>query len=88
MERINPRFFYHLGALLKPLTQMRVENTSRMDIWLASRDVQSIVSILLDFYSALTVCRNTGLELIKAITDVADWVSEAPSSDWQKKTIR
>ncbi|MFC2002357.1 hypothetical protein ACFLV4_00150 [Chloroflexota bacterium] len=85
MERINPVFFYQVGALLKPLTEMQVEHTSRVDIWLRATEVDSIIRVLLDFYSSLTVCRRSGVELINTIADVADWMRKTPPKEWQEE---
>ena len=85
MERINPVFFYGLGALLTPLTKMEANTSTRVDIWLASLDVDPIVRSLLDFYSALTVCRRTGGELIAIIADVKDWIDKTAGNEWTKE---
>ena len=85
MKRINPAFFYGLGALLTPLTKMEAKNSTRVDIWLASRDVDPIVRSLLDFYSALTVCRHTGGELINAIAEAGKWMRKTPAKEWEKE---
>ena len=85
MERINPLFFYQLGALLRPLTEMEAEALTRVDIWHASLDVDPVVRSLLDFYSALTVCRRTGVELINTIAEVGKWMQETPAKEWQKE---
>ncbi len=85
MERINPVFFYGLGALLTPFTKMEAKTSTRVNIWLASRDVDPIVRSLLDFYSALTVCRRAGGELINAIAEVGKWMGETPPKEWEKE---
>ena len=84
MERINPLFFYHLGALLKPLTKMDAQPSTRIDVWRASFDIDPAVRTLLDFYSALTVCRRTGVELVNAAAEVRKWMDETPPKEWQK----
>lgn len=85
VERINPVFFYQLGALLNPLTKKEAKDSSRVDIWVASLGLDPIVRSLLDFYSALTVCRRTGVELINTIAEVADWMRKTPANEWQKE---
>lgn len=84
MERINPTFFYALGASLAPLTKMESKASTRVAIWLASRGLDSFVGSLLDFYSALTVCRRTGGELINATGEVEKWISDTPAKEWEK----
>jgi len=84
MERINPAFFYALGASLAPLAKMESKASTRVTIWLASRGLDSIVGSLLGFYSALTVCRRTGDELIKAIGEVEEWIRKTPVKEWEK----
>jgi hypothetical protein len=66
MEKINLPFFYELGAQLKPLTMMEVNNSNRFNIYIAANTVCAYVNNLLDSYSALTVCRKSGEELIRA----------------------
>lgn len=85
MERINPEFFYGLGGLLMPLTKKEPNASTRVDTWLASLDVDPIVRSLLNFYSALTVCRRTGGELINAIAEAGKWMRETPATEWEKE---
>ena len=85
MERINPVFFYALGASLTPLTKLESTASTRVDIWIASLDADPIVRSLLEFYSALTVCRLTGGELINAITEVGNWIHKTPGKEWEKE---
>lgn len=85
MERINPLFFYQLGALLTPVTQMEAKTLTRVDIWLRARSVSPVIYSLLDFYSALAVCRRTGGELINAITEAEDWINQTPADKWQQE---
>ncbi len=85
MEKINLPFFYQLGSLLKPLTEMEVGKSTRVDIFLASNNANSYVRKLLDAYPALTVCRGSGEELIKATTEILTWLQITPSDEWQKE---
>ena len=85
MERINSMFFYDLGARITPLCEMKVGRTARIDIWIIARQVDAIIRSLFDYYSALTVCRRTGIELLKAIGEVANWVHNTTPPDLEKK---
>ena len=85
MEKINLPFFYQLGALLKPLTEMEVNDSNRVDIYIKASAVSSYVRGLLDSYSALTVCRSSGEELIKATGEMYEWLSKTPSEEWGKE---
>lgn len=85
MEKINLPFFYQLGSLLKPLTEMEVGKSKRVDIYFASSAVSSYVRNLLDAYPTLTVCRSSGEELIKATGEVLTWLRSTPSDEWEKE---
>lgn len=85
VEKINLPFFYQLGSLLKPLTEMEVGKSKRLDIYLASSNVSSYVRNLLDAYATLTVCRNSGNEIIRASGEVLTWLRSTPSDEWEKE---
>ncbi|MFC2021291.1 hypothetical protein ACFLU1_05880 [Chloroflexota bacterium] len=84
MERINPAFFYALGAELAPLTKMEPNPQTRVSIWIASLRTEPTVVSLLDFYSGLTVCRRTGHEFINAVAEERKWIHDTPSKDWEQ----
>lgn len=84
MKKINLPFFYHLGALLNPLTEFTVEPSNRVDILIASIGVQGNVMFLLNSFSTLTVCRNCGEQLIGVIEGVREWMRTTPSDKWAK----
>jgi hypothetical protein len=85
MEKIDLPFFYQLGAVLRPLTQEEVKNSTRVNIWLKTFRVGRNVRNLLDLFSTLTVCRGTGEELISATKEVGNWMNQTPASEWEKK---
>lgn len=85
MEKINLPFFYQLGAQLKPLTEMEVKDSNRVDIYIASSTVSAYVRNLLDAYPALTVCRDNGEELIKASGEMLTWLRSTPHDEWGKE---
>lgn len=85
MEKINLPFFYQLGSLLKPLTEMEVGKSKRVDIYIASSGVSSYVRSLLEAYPTLAVCRRSGEELIKATGEILTWLRSTPSDEWEKE---
>jgi len=85
MEKINLPFFYQLGSLLKPLTEIEIGKTKRLDIYLASSPVSQHVRNLLSAYPTLIVCRDSGEELIKATGEILTWLRNTPSADWEKE---
>lgn len=85
MEKINLPFFYQLGALLRPLTEMEAKDTNRFDIYVAANRVIGYVRSLLDSYSTLTVCRNSGEELIKTTEEMLKWLRSTPHDEWEKE---
>lgn len=85
MEKIDLPFFYQLGAVLKPLTEMEAKDSTRVDIWLASFHVGENVRDLLDLFSTLTVCRGAGKELISVIEEAGNWMRQTPAQEWHKQ---
>lgn len=71
MERINLPFFYQLGAQLSSLTKMTwIEPSKRLEIYFSSITLRLSLNFLFSSFSALTVCRPAGLDLISAINDI------------------
>ena len=85
MEKINLPFFYQLGSLLKPLTEMEAGTAKRLDIYIASSTVSAYVRNLLDAYPTLTVCRDSGDELIGASREMSTWLRSTPPDEWEKE---
>lgn len=78
MEKINLPFFYQLGSQLNPLTKMNgLDASKRMDILFASVAVRESIYSLLKSFSALTVCRSAGTQLVTAINKLVEWYSTA-----------
>jgi hypothetical protein len=71
MERINLPFFYQLGTQLSSLTKMIVvEPTKRLEVYINCITLRPTLNYLFSSFSALTVCRPTGNDLISAIDDI------------------
>jgi hypothetical protein len=85
MEKIDLPLFYKLGAMLRPLTEKEVKNSTRVDNWLAALPVEASVGYLLKLFPTLTVCRSTGEELIRAIEEAGNWMRETPAKEWEKQ---
>ncbi len=85
VEKINLPFFYQLGALLKPLTEMEAKDSTRADIYFATSPVIGYIRNLLDAYSTLIVCRGAGEELIKINGELLTWLTSTPSGEWAKE---
>lgn len=84
MEKLNLPIFYELGAKLNPLTEMNAKPDNRVDMVIASLNVERGVRFLLDSFSTLTVCRTVGEELLAKIDDAAKWLIKAETNEVNK----
>jgi hypothetical protein len=87
MEKINLPFFYQLGALLNPLTEMEAKDENRVSIYLAANNVSEYIRKLLDSYPTLVVCRDSGEKLIKATGEIGDWLRNTPHDKWRESNV-
>jgi len=73
MEKFNLPFFYQLGAQLNSLAKMNAaDQKTRVGILVSAMIVKVSINDLFLSFSALTVCRSDGNELISAIQDIED----------------
>jgi hypothetical protein len=75
-------FFYQLGTQLHPLTELEAETSNRIHILRFCYPAWKSIENLLDRFSALTVCRADGKELIDAIMEIDKWLADTPTEKW------
>lgn len=76
MDRLNLPFFYQLGAALKPLTEMKVESSSRFEFLISGFEASMHIRTLLATYPSLAVCKASGGNFIGSM--------ETAATQWRK----
>lgn len=83
MDRVNLPFFYNLGASVKPLINVTVEPSKRIDLLISMLDLRTNVGILVgsSIYTSLAASRTSGTRLLEIIADCFSWWSEISAEE-------
>lgn len=72
VDKLNLPFYYHLGALLHPLTLASVPTTPKVQLWIATFNLAPLIEGAL-LTHGVAISQAAGRELIDAVNQTSGW---------------